>query len=117
VVGARHDETFGPIVVVGLGGLSAEVLGDVAIRSAPVDPRTAGDMVDDLLAVELIDGYRGTPPADRGDLGGIIEALGRLVVAGRVAEIEINPLRVTADGLIALDAVVVPSLANERGPQ
>ena len=114
VVGARWDDAFGPVVVVGLGGLAAEVMGDVAIRSAPVGARVASEMIDDLVVAELLNGYRGAPPVDREALGRIIMALGGIVASGRIAEIEINPLRVTAGGLIALDAVVLPR-ASERG--
>ena len=114
VLGARLDDSFGPVVVVGLGGLAAEVMGDVAIRSAPVGARVASEMIDDLVVAELLNGYRGAPPVDREELGRIIVALGGIVASGRIAEIEINPLRVTAGGLVALDAVVIPR-TNERG--
>ena len=106
VVGARWDDAFGPVVVVGLGGLAAEVTGDVAIRSAPIGARIASEMIDDLVVADLLNGYRGAPPVDRGEIGRIIAALGAIVASGRIAEIEINPLRVTTGGLIALDAVV-----------
>jgi len=115
VVGARRDDAFGPVVLVGLGGTAAEVIGDVAIRSAPIDARSAGEMIDDLSVVDLLNGYRGAPPVDRTQLGTIIAALGAIVADGRVAEIEINPLRITAQGLVALDAVVLPDAADERG--
>jgi len=114
VVGARWDDAFGPVVAVGLGGLAAEVMGDVAIRSVPLGVRAASDMIDDLVVADLLNGYRGAPPVDREALGRIIMVLGEIVASGRVAEIEINPLRVTAGGLIALDAVVLPR-ASEKG--
>jgi acyl-CoA synthetase (NDP forming) len=115
VVGARHDEAFGPVVVVGLGGLAAEVIADIAIRSAPIDARVASGMIDDLVAVDLIDGYRGGPAVDREELGRVIAALGAIVADGRIDEIEINPLRLTARGLIALDAVVIPRTSSGKG--
>ena len=115
VVGARCDDSFGPVVVVGLGGVAAELIGDVAIRSAPVDPAAAAAMIDDLAAVDLLDGFRGAPAVDRPELGRVIASLGGLVASGRVAEIEINPLRITARGLVALDAVVVPRITKEMG--
>jgi len=115
VVGARIDEAFGPVVVVGLGGVAAEVMGDVAIRSAPLNERAASAMIDDLVAVDLVDGYRGAPAVDRSELGRILMSLGQVVAAGRIAEVEINPLRVTADGLVALDAVVVAATSSTTG--
>jgi acetyltransferase len=91
------------------------LIGDVAIRSAPVHPVVAAAMVDDLAAVDLVDGFRGAPAVERAELGRIIASLGAVVAAGRIAEIEINPLRITARGLVALDAVVVPRRTSEMG--
>jgi acetyltransferase len=108
VVGARLDPVFGPVVVAGLGGTTTEVLGDVAIRSAPLGAEAAAAMVDDLAARRLLDGYRGGPVVDVAELGRIVALLGDLVASGAVAEIEINPLRATERALVALDAVVIP---------
>jgi acetyltransferase len=115
VVGARLDPVFGPVVVAGLGGTTTEVLGDVAIRSAPLGAEDAAAMVDDLAARRLLDGYRGGPVVDRAELGRIVAVLGGLVATGAVAEIEINPLRATDGALIALDAVVIPRHDEEMG--
>jgi len=106
VVGARVDAVFGPIVVLGLGGVATEVLGDVAIRTAPLSVTEAAGMVGDLAGRRLLEGFRGGPTADFESLGRVVAMLGALVAAGQLAEIEINPLRVTEDGLLALDAVV-----------
>jgi acetyltransferase len=108
VVGARVDPVFGPIVLVGLGGTTAEVLGDVAIRRAPLSPRVAARMIDDLAGRDLLHGYRGGPSVDVDELGRAVAAIGDIVASGAVLEVEINPLRVTAGGIVALDAVVLP---------
>jgi acetyltransferase len=108
VVGARRDPVFGPIMVLGLGGTAAEVLADVAIRTVPLNERTAAAMADELQARELLNGFRNGPVLDRSELAGIVVRLGNALLANRgIAEIEINPLRLTADGLVALDAVVI----------
>ncbi|MCW3492677.1 acetate--CoA ligase family protein [Microbacterium sp. SSM24] len=117
VVGARHDDVFGPVVVLGLGGVATEVLGDVSIRSAPVHPAAVADMIDDLATAELFDGHRGAPPIDRRALGEIVATIGRLVASGKVSEVEINPLRATSHGLIALDAVVLPAVVGKNGTE
>lgn len=109
IVGARMDAVFGPIVALGLGGTAAEVLADVAFRTAPLTASTAAGMIDDLGAAALLRGFRGGPTVDEQDLGRVIRAVGALVATGAVAEIEVNPLRITANGLIALDAVVLPA--------
>jgi acetyltransferase len=114
VVGARIDPVFGPIVAVGIGGTAAELIADIAIRSAPLTPAAARAMVDDLQTRELLTGYRGAHPVDLDELGRIVSALGDLVAGGSLDEIEINPLRSTPRGILALDAVVLPAHKEVR---
>jgi acetyltransferase len=107
VVGARHDPVFGPVLLVGLGGIVAEALADVAVRVAPVSAEEAAAMVDELAGRLLLDGWRGGPVLDRARLGAFVAALGELLCAHpHLQEVEVNPLRVTTDGLVALDAVI-----------
>lgn len=107
VVGARRDPVFGPVLLVGLGGTVAEALADVAVRVAPVPAGTAAGMADELAGRALLDGWRGGPALDRAALGRIVAALGELLLTHpHLQDVEVNPLRVTADGLIALDAVI-----------
>lgn len=122
VLGARRDPVFGPIVLLGLGGTAAEVLADVAVRVAPLDPGEAADMPSELAGRALLEGWRGGPVLDADELGGIAAALGDLLVANPdLDEIEINPLRLTAAGLVALDAVVLtrstPREASDAHPR
>ena len=107
VVGARRDPVFGPIVLLGLGGTAAEALADVSVRLAPLSAAEAADMPGELAGQALLDGWRGGPVLDRVNLGQVLGAVGGLIAAHpHLAEAEINPLRVTHDGLIALDAVI-----------
>ncbi|MBT2515418.1 acetate--CoA ligase family protein [Arthrobacter sp. ISL-30] len=108
VVGARRDPVFGPIVVLGLGGTAAEVLADVAIRTVPLSERLAAGMADELHGRALLDGFRNGPVLDPSELSRIVVSLGNALLANEgIAEIEINPLRLTKAGLVALDAVVI----------
>jgi acetyltransferase len=108
VVGARRDPVFGPTIVLGLGGTAAEILADVAIRTIPLSERAAAAMADDLQARDLLYGYRNGPVLDRSELARIVVRLGNALLANDgIAEIEVNPLRLTAAGLVALDAVVI----------
>ncbi|MCD9874689.1 acetate--CoA ligase family protein [Streptomyces guryensis] len=110
MLGVRRDPVFGPVVLAGLGGTAAEALADVAIRLAPLSADEAATMPDDLAARALLDGWRGGPELDRAEFGRVVSALATaLAVSPDTAEFEINPLRLTADGLIALDAVIVPA--------
>lgn len=108
VVGARRDPVFGPIIVLGLGGTAAEVFADISIRSAPLSIRSAESMPAELQARELLYGFRSGPTLETSALSSILATLGDALCANEsIAEIEINPLRLTHDGLVALDAVVI----------
>ncbi len=108
IVGGRRDPTFGPLVVVGLGGILAEVLDDVAIRLAPVDAAMAGSMLDGLRGAAVLAGTRGRAGIDRPAVVGAIVALGDLLVADlTIREIDCNPLISGPDGTAAVDALVV----------
>jgi acetyltransferase len=117
IAGGRRDPVFGPMVVVGLGGIAAEALADVAVRLAPLDEEEAARMPDELAGRALLDGWRGLPRLDRGELAFVLGVLADLVVtAPWLAEVEINPLRLTHQGLIALDAVVTVTDGNGHVP-
>lgn len=107
IVGARRDPVFGPVVLVGLGGAAAEALADVAVRAVPLSMAEAESMPDELLGRALLDGWRDGPVLDRSELAHVLRALGQVLIdSPAVGEIEINPLRLTRDGLVALDAVI-----------
>src|SRR6185503_14723376 len=108
IVGLRRDPQFGPAVLVGLGGILAEFLDDVAIRLAPLDAATAEAMLDDLRGASLLGGVRGRLPADRAAVARILVALGDLGIARPdILEVDLNPVIVSAAGAIAVDALVV----------
>jgi acetyltransferase len=108
IVGAVRDETFGPIVMLGLGGVMAEALKDTTSRLAPLSAEDGLEMAGELKAQALLDGFRGSPKVDRAALAEILVSLGRLLTEHpEIAEVEINPLRATVKGLVALDALVI----------
>jgi acyl-CoA synthetase (NDP forming) len=115
LVGARWDRRFGPIVLVGLGGLYTEILSDVAVSLAPIETREAERMLLSLRAAPLLRGARGRPPVDTAAAADAIVRVSR-VAAGHpeIAELEVNPLLVTANGALGLDARLVPA-AREDG--
>ncbi len=107
IAGASRDPVFGPVVLLGLGGITAEALADFAVAPAPISARAAAELGDQLTGRALLGGFRGGPVADRAQLGAVLAALGSLLADhSAIADVEINPLRVTAEGLIALDAVL-----------
>lgn len=112
ILGTTQDPVFGPMVMVGLGGIFAEILQDVSLQPAPVDEVRATEMLRSLKAFPLLDGARGRPKADVQAAAQAIAALSRFAVrhAQSVAEIDINPLMVLDQGrgAYALDALLVP---------
>jgi acyl-CoA synthetase (NDP forming) len=108
IVGARTDARFGPVAMVGLGGIHAEVFEDVAVDLAPLDPLAAERLLRSLRGAPLLAGVRGRPPLDVGAAARAAAALSQVAAARPdVAEIEINPLLVTPSGAVALDARVI----------
>jgi acyl-CoA synthetase (NDP forming) len=109
IVGYRHDALVGPIVLVGAGGVLAEIYGDCALRIAPVGEEEAAAMLEEVKGFATLRGYRGLPRGDLAALARAVAALSRLAhLAGQpVAEAEINPLIVKGDDVIAVDGLVV----------
>lgn len=117
VVGARRDPVFGPVVLVGLGGTTAEALADVTIRLAPVPAAEAAAIPAELAGRALLAGWRGGPVLDHDELGRIVTTLGDLLVAHpALDDIEVNPLRLTSQGLVALDAVIISKETDDAQP-
>jgi hypothetical protein len=112
--GALDDPQFGPIVMIGAGGILIELVGDRRFAVSPFDATFARRMIDRLRARPLLDGRRGLPPAN---IDALAEAFARFSVmatdlAGLFQEIDINPVLCSADGAVALDALVVPRHRN-----
>jgi acetate---CoA ligase (ADP-forming) len=110
VVGARNDPLFGPLIVVGLGGVLVEVLKDSAISPAPVTATEAEGMLRRLKGVKLLEGFRGMAAVDIGKLSQVISDISRFVADHRdaVAELDVNPLICAGDRITAVDGLIVP---------
>jgi acyl-CoA synthetase (NDP forming) len=109
VVGLHRDPVFGTIVMAGVGGIHVEVLKDVAFRKVPVTIAEAERMLDELKAKTMLDGVRGRPAADRMALTQLISAVSQFGAAadGHFAELDLNPVRVGANGAIAVDWLMI----------
>jgi acyl-CoA synthetase (NDP forming) len=108
ILGGRRDPSFGPLVVVGLGGILAEVLDDVAVRLAPVDADDAAAMLDQLHGAAVLAGVRGRPGIDRPAVIDAIVRLGRLLADDpTIVEVDANPVISGPDGTAAVDALLV----------
>lgn len=109
VIGMKRDPVFGPVVMVGLGGVLIEVLKDVVFRAAPVTDGEALRMLDELKSRAVLDGVRGRPPVDKAALAQMISAVSTLGAAGgsRLVELDLNPVMAGPKGAIAVDWLMV----------
>ena len=107
IAGLSRDPQFGMTVMVGLGGVLAEAVADVAIRLVPIDPVDADEMIEDLGTQALLGEFRGEPPVDRPRLREVLLGLSAAAVAhSEIESADLNPL-VIADGVpVVVDALV-----------
>ncbi len=111
ILGVKRDATFGPLLMVGLGGVDVELLKDVALSPVPLGPSQARDMLARLKGARLLEAHRGAAPADVDALVQMMVRLGRFAAdhADTVAEIDLNPVVVHAQGagVSVVDALIV----------
>jgi succinyl-CoA synthetase beta subunit len=105
ILGAVRDPQFGPVVVVGMGGIYTEVFRDIAARLAPVAAEEARAMLEELRVAPLLRGVRGQRPANLPAVASLVSRFSRLAVDRTdLVEVEINPLMVGSAGGLAVDA-------------
>jgi succinyl-CoA synthetase beta subunit len=111
IVGTLQDATFGPMIMVGLGGITTELFKDVIYRPAPVSAAEAFAMLGELKAAPLLNGFRGAAKADVPALAQLISQISQLAARfkAEISEIEINPVLVHPEGkgVTIVDALVV----------
>jgi len=116
IMGVSRDPVFGPVVMVGSGGIYAEILQDVAVQAAPVSEDEAQAMIRSLKLFPLLDGARGRKKADVRAAAQALATLSEFACrhAGDVGEIDMNPvlIRPEGEGIVVLDALLVPLLAD-----
>lgn len=108
VIGMIRDPQFGPCVMFGLGGIFTEVLKDVSFRIAPLEKRDALEMAQEIKGAAVLEAFRGMPPVDRELLTSMLMNTGRLgLELPAVKEVDVNPLIISGNRPIAVDALVV----------
>jgi acyl-CoA synthetase (NDP forming) len=109
VLGMKRDPVFGPLVMVGLGGVLIEMFGDVATELAPVDPSQAAAMLRRLKVYPLLQGYRGKPGVDLDALADLVARFSRMCMdlCNDVDEIDLNPVMARGNRFVAVDALIV----------
>jgi acetyltransferase len=118
IVGAKKDPVFGSVMMVGAGGITAEILGDRALELPPLNERLARRMIESLRIKPLLHGYRGRRAVNVDRLVEVLMRISYLISENpSIAELDVNPLLVTADGATALDARVIlepPATARQQ---
>jgi len=111
--GSVYDAQFGPLVLVGAGGVLIELLRDRAVALPPFDAAAARRLLDRLAVRPLLDGRRGMPPADLDSVAVALAAFSAMIadLAGLVQEVDINPVLAGPSGCRVLDALIVPRQA------
>ncbi|MGZ5122619.1 MAG: acetate--CoA ligase family protein [Burkholderiales bacterium] len=109
ILGYKRDPQVGPVVVLGIGGVLAEIYHDFAVRLAPVSVEGAASMIDEVKGLAVIRGYRGMPRGDLAALARAVSAFSQIAFIDSVAEAEINPLMVKreGEGVVAVDGLIV----------
>lgn len=109
IVGARNDPQWGPTLLVGFGGVAAELLHDVALLPADLGQDAIVAAIRKLRMAPLLDGFRGAPAMDIGALALLVQRLGRMIAATpTIREVDLNPVIVypKGEGVLALDALI-----------
>jgi len=112
VVGALRDPEFGPMVMVGFGGIFVEVNQDVSFRLCPISSKDAREMIDELRSVSLLKGARGTKPTNIDELVNVLMRVGSedglmMSYPELIHEIDLNPLIVNSESAVAVDARII----------
>ncbi len=108
VVGGKRDEQFGPVVMFGVGGVLVEALRDVSFRLAPLSRLDVLEMMDELRARKLLDGFRNLPPVNRDLVSDLVVRVGNLLASRPdIKELDINPVIANDKECVAVDARIV----------
>lgn len=117
IVGAKNDAQFGPVILLGVGGVSVELYKDTAIRMAPLEERDVDSMMRCLKAHELLEGFRGADPVNRELLAKLLMSFSNLVmeIADQVESIDLNPVMCSSRRCAVADARIM--LTPPTGPR
>ena len=109
IIGVKNDKDFGPMIMVGMGGVFVELFKDVQLAPAPLTKEQAHRMLESLNSYPLLNGYRGNPVCDRDALADLLVGISKMAADGRdsIKELDINPVFVTEDGVSIADALLV----------
>lgn len=116
VFGAINDLQFGPVAMIGAGGILVELLRDTRFVIPPVDPHAARTLIDRLAVRPIFDGLRGRPALDVDALAAAFSRFSVMVatLGESLAEVDVNPIILSAEGAVAVDGLIVPAARNRH---
>jgi acyl-CoA synthetase (NDP forming) len=108
IIGTKIDDQFGPVIMVGLGGILVEVLKDVSFRVLPITRSSAKGMLSEIKSAPILDGIRGEPPVDKKAIVDLLLNVSEIVESyPEIQEIDLNPVIASNDGLLVVDARII----------
>ena len=109
IVGIQNDPQFGPVIMVGLGGIMTEIMKDVAFRMLPITTKDARSMLEELKGVKMLKGFRGSEPVDMGKVAKMLVQIGKIGVdnADYINSIDFNPVVVYPKSHFVVDAKII----------
>lgn len=109
IIGVNNDKDFGPMIMVGMGGVFVELFKDVQLAPAPLTGEQAKKMLESLNSYPLLNGYRGSPVCDKEALADMLVSISEMAAKGKdsIKELDINPVFVTEEGVSIADALLV----------
>ena len=107
IVGAKKDDVFGPTIMFGIGGIMVELFEDVSFKIAPIERDQALEMIEEVQGSKLLDGFRGGPFIDRGELADLLVNTSKLAFKEDVEELDFNPVIGNEKGVYICDVKIV----------
>ena len=118
IIGAKIDEQFGPVVMLGMGGTGVEIYQDISLRMAPIGSEDVASMIKCLKGGRLISGYRGGVVVNRNELTRTLICFSEFVMAAAemIESIDLNPVMCSAERCVVADARIILAAANDSTP-
>ncbi len=108
IVGMKRDETFGPVIVFGIGGVLVEIMSDVSMRIAPLTKQDCLEMIEEIKGRKLLNGYRNLPKVDKKSLVKLLLAISKMSLKEKkISEIDFNPVIAAGKNILVADARIV----------
>lgn len=107
IVGMKKDPTFDTVMMFGVGGIFVELFNDVSFRIPPIDKRDALEMINEIKAKEMLEGFRGMKPVNKDVLANLLVKISKLADEKKIEEVDFNPIMIKEDKVMIVDARMI----------